>query len=73
MSVEKMNTYNDNIQEHMIGAWEGKKPRFHKGVYGKKYDSYSCGECGHGIVVQNDYCPNCGYRILWDSPRCLTR
>ena len=52
----------------------GVKPKYHKGTYGKKYDWWSCGNCGHVIRgdVGDNYCQNCGYRILWDSPRCLT-
>ena len=53
---------------------EGVKPKFHKGHYGKKYDSWTCGNCGSVIRgdVGDNYCQNCGYRILWDSPRCMT-
>lgn len=65
--------YNDNIRNHMVNAWEGAKPKFHKGLYGTKYDSYTCGNCGSGIDVIYDYCPKCGYKLLWDNPRCLTR
>ena len=53
---------------------KGVKPKYHKGLYGKKYDSWTCGNCGrvlaHGVV--ENYCCNCGYAVLWDSPRCLT-
>ena len=52
----------------------GIKPRFRKGLCGHKYDRYTCGHCGvtiRGDVVDN-YCQNCGYRIRWDNPRCLT-
>lgn len=42
------------------------EPKFHKGIYGKKYDSYSCGYCGFGgMEVHFKYCPNCGYMIGW--------
>lgn len=34
---------------------------------------YTCGHCGHGIDVINNYCPNCGFMVKWDSPRCLTK
>ena len=52
----------------------GVKPRFNKGIYGHKYDSWTCGNCGAGIPdVLPNYCRNCGYKILWDSTRCLTR
>lgn len=41
-------------------------PVFHKGMYGKKYDSYSCGNCGRGALEAGwKYCPNCGYVIGW--------
>ena len=39
------------------------KPRFRKGIYGKKYDRYTCGHCGYGLEAGWDYCPNCGYAI----------
>ena len=40
------------------------EPRFNKGKYGSKYDSYSCGRCGFGISeIVYKYCPNCGQRI----------
>jgi predicted RNA-binding Zn-ribbon protein involved in translation (DUF1610 family) len=58
----------DAAIKHMQGA----KPKFHKGRYGTKYDYHTCGACGCDITVVYDYCPNCGTRILWDSPRCLT-
>lgn len=42
------------------------KPKFRKGVYGKRYDSYSCGHCGAGgMEVHWKYCPNCGFMIDW--------
>ena len=53
---------------HYIGA----KPKFHKGKYGTKYDYYTCGNCGATLEIIADYCFKCGYRTLWDSPRCLT-
>lgn len=57
-----------------LKAETGAKPKFHKGVYGRKHDTYTCGNCGCELpkdVLQN-YCWNCGYAVLWDSPRCLT-
>lgn len=55
-------------------AEKGKKPKFHKGKYGSKYDSWTCGNCGSTLHngVCNNYCSNCGYKVLWDNPRCLT-
>lgn len=40
------------------------KPTLHKGIYGHKYDTYSCGNCGAGInEAFYQYCPNCGFAI----------
>ena len=40
------------------------KPKFHKGIYGRKYDSWSCGQCGATISEADwNYCPKCGYMI----------
>lgn len=59
--------------EYAIKAYIGAKPKFHKGIYGSKHDYYTCGHCGAqtkcGVV--DNHCFNCGYRILWDNPRCL--
>jgi ribosomal protein L40E len=54
---------------------EGVKPKFHKGMYGKKFDSWTCGNCGAATLdgVGDNYCRKCGYKILWDSTRCLTK
>lgn len=52
----------------------GVKPKFHKGKYGTKYDSYTCRNCGSTIITGrvtnycHNYCCNCGYKILWDNP-----
>ena len=47
---------------------EGSKAKYHKGKYGSRYDSYTCGNCGHTISEAYwKYCPNCGYRILKDT------
>lgn len=57
-----------------IRAEIGYKPKYHKGIYGPSRDYWTCGQCGFTVkrdVVEN-YCCNCGYRILWDNPRCLT-
>lgn len=49
---------------------KGVKPKYHKGMYVKGF--YTCGNCGHGLDIINNFCPNCGYMIKWDSCRCLT-
>ena len=58
----------DSAIIHMIG----RKPKFHKGKYGQKFDYHTCGSCGATIEVIADYCFKCGTRVLWDSPRCLS-
>ena len=74
-----------HIRENYEGAWtetvinrleyhrnqaEGVKPKWHRGDSIKDY--YTCGNCGFGVIVNNNYCPNCGYMIKWDTVRCLT-
>ena len=39
----------------------GAKPKYHKGKYINSW--YTCGNCGHGIAAEHQYCPNCGYYI----------
>ena len=41
------------------------KPKFHKGQYGKKYDSYTCGNCGTTLNIIHKWCYNCGYKVDW--------
>lgn len=57
-----------------LSQYEGTKPKLVKGIYSKKHSYYKCGNCGATLkhdIVEN-YCFNCGYRVLWDNPRCLT-
>ena len=49
---------------------EGIRPKYHKGMVMKDY--YTCGNCGFRVVVNDNFCPNCGFLIKWDSCRCLT-
>ena len=46
------------------------KPKRHKGKYISDY--YTCGNCGSGVTINDNYCWNCGFAIGWDSIRCLT-
>jgi len=57
-----------------LAHYDGAKPKFVKGVYGVKYDYWKCGNCGTTLKhdVLENYCFNCGFRVLWDNPRCLT-
>ena len=51
---------------------KGVKPKFHKGKHIN--DWWICGNCGVKTydTIGDNYCRNCGYRIKWDSIRCLT-
>lgn len=49
------------------------KPKYHKGRQGRTFDYYTCGHCGNTIrEIGDNYCSGCGFRIGWDSTRCLT-
>ena len=62
-----------NRLRHVRNKDFGVRPKFHKGQYSHKYDYWTCGNCGTtGITVNHNYCWNCGYRVLWESTRCLT-
>ena len=40
------------------------EPKFQKGRSSKKYDNYTCGNCGFGVTeAYIKYCENCGQRI----------
>lgn len=67
-----INTLSEPQKDHALKMMAGAKPRFRKGHFGKKYDRHTCGNCGAGLDVYMDYCYKCGFRILWDNPRCLT-
>jgi hypothetical protein len=60
--------------EQAIRQREGVKPKFHKGIYSKKHDYWTCGNCGATLShdVCSNWCFNCGYYVKWDSCRCLT-
>lgn len=74
-----------HIRENYEGPWtetvinrleyhrkqaEGIKPKYHKAEVMKDY--YTCGNCGFRLSIGDNYCPHCGFRIKWDSIRCLT-
>jgi rubrerythrin len=63
-----------NTVRYFVGLNAGAKPKYHKGMHGKKYDYWTCGKCGALIRdgVLDDYCGGCGTKILWDIVRCLT-
>ena len=49
---------------------EGMKPRYHRAEGIKDY--YTCRNCGRRLTINDNFCSNCGFAILWDSVRCLT-
>ena len=49
---------------------DGVKPKYHKGFNIRDY--YTCGNCGKRIEIDDNYCSGCGFRIQWNSIRCLT-
>lgn len=69
--IENLKDVDNNIKERVVRRmrYEFAKdmpvpPKFHKGRYGKKYDYFTCGNCGAGIdQVLNNFCPNCGFAI----------
>ena len=74
MKIEDMPDRIINRLKYIKAKEDGVKPIFHKGIYGHKHDHWTCGNCGVTTkdTVLDNYCWNCGYKILWDSPRCLT-
>jgi len=48
----------------------GLVPKYHKGMSIKSY--YTCRNCGRTAEINDNFCPNCGYALNWDNPRCLT-
>lgn len=60
---------------YLVRKDRGTRPKFHKGRCGRKYDYWTCGNCGATVKreILEKYCCNCGYAILWDSTRCLTK
>ena len=63
-----------NRLQYMRAKENGVKPKFHPGIFGHKFDSWSCGNCGSIIKkdVLENFCSHCGYKIKWENPRCLT-
>ena len=59
----------NRLEYHRAQA-DGVKPKYHPNDVLKDY--YTCRNCCFRVVVNNNYCPNCGFMIKWDSTRCLT-
>ena len=63
-----------NRLQYIKDKENGAPVKYHKGTYGRKYDWWTCGNCGTVLRhdVGDNYCWNCGYFLKWGSPRCLT-
>lgn len=59
-----------NRVQYEFSKLDGAKPKFNKGKYIK--DWYTCRNCGSTVEIGHNFCPNCGYKLLWDGVRCLT-
>lgn len=61
-----------NLLKYMRDKQNGVRPKYYKASR-SVYSYWRCGQCGgRKVDVGDNYCPNCGYYIKWDSPRCLT-
>lgn len=49
---------------------DGAKPRWNKGEHIKSW--WTCRNCGKTVRIEHNFCPNCGYELLWDGIRSLT-
>ena len=60
------------VKKYIRDQEVGVKPKYHNGRHITKW--WTCGHCGSRTTdsVGDNYCRNCGFRILWDDPRCLT-
>lgn len=68
-AIPKADEIINRLEYHRVQA-EGVKPKYHPGMVLKDY--YTCRNCGFHVKINDNYCPNCGYKIRWDSCRCLT-
>lgn len=58
-------------EEYAFKKQEGIKPVIREPAAWRSY--YECGNCGEKIEdINYNYCTLCGYKILWNVPRCLT-
>lgn len=69
--VQALEVRDPEMQDHVIARMRYERdkampvpPRYIKGQYGRKYDTYQCGNCGYGVNEAGwKYCPNCGRKI----------
>lgn len=68
--IPQANLIISRLEYHRAQA-EGVKPKYYRGD-SPMHSYYTCRNCGAMVKINDNYCANCGYRILWDSCRCLT-
>lgn len=69
---EKWKDYERSVNRvlYEFDKLDGAKPRYNNGKHIKSW--YTCRNCGHTVEIGHNYCPNCGYTLLWDGVRCMT-
>lgn len=72
LPTEKWKDYERSVNRvlYEFDKLDGEKPKYNRGKH--MNDWYTCGNCGSRVDVGHNFCPNCGYKLLWDSTRCLT-
>ena len=70
---EKWKDYERSVNRVMyeFDKLDGVKPRYNRGKHIKSW--YTCRNCGSTVMIHHNFCPNCGYKLLWDGIRCLTK
>lgn len=68
--IPEANLIINRLEYHRNQA-EGVKPKYYKADT-VLHSYYTCRNCGHRVEINDNFCPNCGYMIKWDSTRCLT-
>ena len=69
--VGNLQNVDENIKSRVLSRMQYEfdkdievSPKFHKGKYGTKYDTWTCGNCGAGLSEAHwKFCPNCSYKI----------
>lgn len=53
-----------------LDKMSGITPKVNKGKYVGSW--YTCTRCGRKVNIEYNFCPNCGYQLLWSHVRCMT-
>lgn len=57
------------LEYHRAQA-NGAQPKYNEGIDLNGW--YSCKNCGVRVEITWNFCPGCGYKLKWNSIRCLT-